>query len=44
MGRRERGVGEGEGVWRWGKRDIIFTYRYTVTTTISDSCIKMGSD
>ena len=22
----------GKGVWRWGEREIIYTYRYTVTT------------
>ena len=26
-----------------GEREIIYTYRYTVTTQ-NDSCIKMGSD
>ena len=32
------GENGGKGVWRWGKRGIIYTYRY------NDSCIKMGSD
>ena len=32
----------GKGVWRWGKRESIYTYRYTVTTRMT--CIKMGSD
>ena len=27
-------------MWRWRKR--VYTYRYTVTTSIT--CIKMGSD
>ena len=31
-----------KGVWRWGKRESIYTYRYTVTITMT--CIKMGSD
>ena len=31
-----------KGVWRWGKRESISTYRYTVTTRMT--CIKMGSD
>ena len=33
--------GEGEGVWRWGKREIIYLslhYHHQ-----NDSCIKMGS-
>ena len=29
-------------MWRWGKRESIYTYRYTVTTRMT--CIKMGSD
>ena len=36
---REKG---GKGVWRWGKREVIYLslhYHYQ-----SDSCIKMGSD
>ena len=37
---REEG---GKGVWRWGEREIIYTYRYTVITRMSP-CIKMGSD
>ena len=24
----------GMEVWRWGEREIIYTYRYTVTTRI----------
>ena len=38
-------VGEkrGKWVWRWGKRRL-YTYRYTVTTRMTVSCIKMGSD
>ena len=32
----------GKGVWRWGKRESIYTYRYTVTTRMT--CIKMDSD
>ena len=36
---RENG---GKGVWRWGKRESIYTYYYTVTTRIT--CIKIGSD
>ena len=34
-----------KGVWRWGgggKRESIYTYRYTVKTRMT--CIKMGSD
>ena len=27
-----------------GGRGVLYTYRYTVTTTENDSCIKMGSD
>ena len=29
-------------MWRWGKRESIYTYRYTVTTRMT--CIKMDSD
>ena len=36
------GENAGKGVWRWGKRESIYTYRYTVTTRMT--CIKMGSD
>ena len=36
------GENGGKGVWRWGKRESIYTYRYTVTTRMT--CIKMGSD
>ena len=25
----------GKGVWRWGEREIIYTYRYTVTTRMT---------
>ena len=25
----------GKRVWRWGKREIIYTYRYTVTTRMT---------
>ena len=32
----------GKGVWRWGGREL-HTYRYTVTTRMTRSCIKMGS-
>ena len=27
----------GKGVWRWGKREIIYTYRYTVTTGMTSA-------
>ena len=33
-------VGGGGG----GERGRLYTYRYSVTTTMTDSCIKMGSD
>ena len=36
------GEKRGEGVWRWGKREIIYLslhYHHQ-----NDSCIKMGSD
>ena len=36
------GENGGKRVWRWGKRERIYTYRYTVTTRMT--CIKMGSD
>ena len=36
------GENGGKGVWRWEEREIIYTYRYTVTTRMT--CIKMGSD
>ena len=36
------GENGGKGVWRWGERESIYTYRYTVTTRMT--CIKMGSD
>ena len=29
-----QGVGA-EKVWRWGKREIIYTYRYTVTSRMT---------
>ena len=25
----------GKGVWRWGEREIIYTYLYTVTTRMT---------
>ena len=31
------GGGGGEGVWRWGKREILYTYRYTVTTRMTSA-------
>ena len=37
----EKGVGR-EGVWRWGKREIIYLSRHCHYQ--NDSCIKMGSD
>ena len=38
-----QGRGEGgEGVWRWGKREIIYLSLYCHHQ--NDSCIKMGSD
>jgi len=33
-GDREKGQ---NGVWRWGKREIIYTYRYTVTTRMTSA-------
>ena len=33
---------KGEGVWRWGKREIIYLSLHCHHQT--DSCIKMGSD
>ena len=33
---------KGEGVWRWGKREII--YLSLQCHHQNDSCIKMGSD
>ena len=34
--------GKGGGVWRWGKREIIYLSLHCHHQ--SDSCIKMGSD
>ena len=42
---RREGVGEGgraEGVWRWGKKEIIYISLHCHHQ--NDSCIKMGSD
>ena len=36
------GVGGGEGVWRGGKREIIYLSLHCHHQ--NDSCIKMGSD
>ena len=36
------GVGGGGGVWRWGKREIIYLSLHCHLQ--NDSCIKMGSD
>ena len=33
---------DGEGVWRWGKREIIYLSLHCHHQ--NDSCIKMGSD
>ena len=33
-----------EGVWKWGKREIIYTYISLHCHHQNDSCIKMGSD
>ena len=38
---REEG-GEGEGVWRWGKREIVYLSLHCHHQ--NDFCIKMGSD
>ena len=27
----------GKGVWRWGERESIYTYRYTVTTRMTSA-------
>ena len=35
-------MGRGEGVWRWGKREII--YLSLLCHHQNDSCINMGSD
>ena len=37
-----RGEGGGKGVWRWGKKDIIYLSLHSHHQ--NDSCIKMGSD
>ena len=29
--------GRGGGVWRWGEREIIYTYRYNVTTRMTSA-------
>ena len=31
----DKGVGSGKGVWRWGGRGRLYTYRYTVTTRMT---------
>ena len=31
------GENGGKGVWRWGEREIIYTYRYTVTTRMTSA-------
>ena len=33
------GEKEGKGVWKWGEREIIYTYRFTVTTTHSSGAV-----
>ena len=38
------GENGGKGVWRWGEREIIYTYRYTSCHHQNDLCIKMGSE
>ena len=38
----EKGVGGGEGVWWWGKREIIYLSLHCHHQ--NDVCIKMGSD
>ena len=38
----ENGGGGGEGVWRWGEREIIYLSLHCHHQ--NDSCIKMGSD
>ena len=37
----EKGGG-GKGVWRWGKRKI-YTYRYTVTTSLMTSALRWAA-
>ena len=37
-----RGEGGGEGVWRWGKREIIYLSLHCHHQ--NDFCVKMGSD
>ena len=34
----------GEGVWRWGKRELIIYLSLHCHHRQNDSCIKMGSD
>ena len=42
-GKREgERMGEGEGVWRWGRREIIYLSLHCHHH--NDSCIQMGSD
>ena len=36
------GAKEGEGVWRWGKREIIYLSLYCHHQ--NDSCFKMGKN
>ena len=38
----EKGVGGGKGVWRLGKREIVYLSLHSHHQ--NDSCIKMGSD
>ena len=38
------GGGGGEGVWRWGKREIIYIDLSLHCHHQNDSCIMMGSD
>ena len=38
----EKGVGVAKGVWRWGKREIIYLLLHCHHQ--NDFCIKVGSD
>ena len=38
---RERG---GEGVWKWGKREIVYLSLHYSCQHHNDSCVKMDSD
>jgi len=33
----------GEGVWRWGKREIIYSYSYAAVTTRMTSALRWAA-